>query len=238
VQLIDDLDQTISRDKAVRWLQCILQTLIENYEEYKDYNTTTPQSDYGQNLWLLLDFLRLKAAYERHSWRLRPLVLAHEVLERRKRSDFAHSWEEAFTKLTHDLADQYLERLAQLERTHGMHLGTVADRLQERFVKPLVLDRLCALIEPAMAEVRQEGGPSFARLQKELQTLTATPTGVGLDVPQWLRRLEMEVHRVRAGQSTIAVLAEGFLRVPKKALTIEELKRQVEEWEKPLQEGS
>jgi hypothetical protein len=236
VQLIDDLDETIRRDQAVRWLQCILQTLIENYEEYKDYNTTTPQSDYGQNLYLLLDFLRLKAAYERHAWRLRPLVLAHEVLARRKRSDFAHSWAEAFTKLTHDLADQYLQRLAELERTHGVHLGTVADRLQERFVKPLALDRLCALIEPAMAEARQSReGPSFARLQKELQALTATPTGVGLDVPQWLRRLELEVQRVRATQTSIALLAEGFLRVPKRVLTLEELRQQVEDWEKPVE---
>src|SRR5207245_8914451 len=119
----------------------------------------------------------------------RPLVLAHEVLARRKRSDFAHSWEEAFTKLTNDLADQYLERLEQLERGHGMHLGTVADRLQERFVKPLALDRLCDLIEPASADARKFGeGAPFARLEKELQVLTANPTGVGLDVPQWLRR--------------------------------------------------
>lgn len=239
VRLIDDLDQAISREIAVRNLQCILQTLIENYEEYKDYNTTTPQSDYGQNLYLLLDFLRLKAAYERHSWRLRPLILAHEVLVRRKRGDFAHSWEEAFARLTQDLADQYLERLAHLERMHGMHLGTVADRLQERFVKPLALDRLCALIEPAMAEARQFGeGASFARLEKELQGLTATPTGVGLDVPHWLRRLELEVQRVRAAQTTVAVLAEGLLHVPKKALTIEELKRQVQDWEKPLEASS
>ena len=213
--------------------------MIENYEEYKDYNTTTPQSDYGQNLYLLVDFLRLKAAYERHSWRLRPLVQAHEVLARRKRSDFAHAWEEAFTRLTHDLADQYRERLAQLERSHGIHLGTVADRLQECFVKPLALDRLCAVIEPAMREARQSGEfPAFARLQKELQTLTATPTGVGLDVPHWLRRLELEVQQVRAAHTTIAVLAEGFLRVPKHLLSIEELKRQVDEWEKPLERNS
>jgi hypothetical protein len=235
VQLIDDLGQNIGREDAVRVLQWILQTLIENYEEYKDYNTTTPQSDYGQNLYLLLDFLRLKAAYERHSWRLRPLVQAHEVLARRKRGDFAHSWEEAFTRLTNELADQYLQRLAQLERTHGMRLGTVADRLQERFVKPLALDRLCALIEPAMIEARQAGeGSSFARLEKELHALTATPTGVGLDVPQWLRRLELEVERVRAARTTVAVLAEGLLHVPKRALTIEELKQQVEDWDKPL----
>ena len=53
-----------------------------------------------------------------------------------------------------------------------------------------------------------ENGPAFARLREELQAYTATPTGVGLDVPFWLRRLELEVHRVEATRTTIAVLAE------------------------------
>ena len=52
---------------------------------YLDYNATAPQSDYGENLHVLLDFLRLKAAYERDNWRMRPLVLVHEVLCRRGR---------------------------------------------------------------------------------------------------------------------------------------------------------
>jgi hypothetical protein len=235
VRLIDDLDQSVSRPEAERWLRFILQALVENYEEYKDYNTTTPQSDYGENLHLLLEFLRLKANYARHAWRLRPLVLAHEVLARQNRLDLAVSWEEAFTRLTHELADQYLEKLAELERTHGMRLRTVGDLLQERFVKPLALDRLCALIEPAMEEARvPEGGPSFTRLERELQPLTASPTGVGLDVPQWLRQLQQEVQRVRAAQTTIAALAEGFLRVPQRSLSLDDLKRQLQEWDKPL----
>ncbi len=239
VRLVDDLasepPESTQRLTARRWLQCILQALVENYEEYKDYNTTTPQSDYGQNLYMLLDFLRLKADYERHAWRLRPLVLAHEVLARRGRSDLAASWQEAFARLTQELSAQYLDRLASLERTHGMRLRTVADLVEERFVKPLVLDRMCALIEPAMVEARRSSeGRAFARLQKELKPLTMTPTGVGLDVPHWLRRLEVEVQRVHAAQTTIAVLAESFMRVPKIALSLQELRRQVQNWEKPL----
>src|SRR5262249_1045610 len=170
VRLIDDLDQDVRRQDAVRWLQCILQTLVENYEEYKDYNTTTPQSDYGENLHFLLDFLRLKVSYERHAWRLRPLSQAHEVLARSHRADLAFSWQEAFDRLVHDLAGQYLEKLADLERAHGLRLQTVSDLLRERFVKPLALDRLCALIGPAMGEAGQPGqGRAFARLQSELQ---------------------------------------------------------------------
>jgi len=74
-----------------------------------------------------------------------------------------------------------------------MRLRTVADHVQERFAKPLALDRLVALIEPAMAEARQPGErKAFTRLMQELQPYAATPTGVGLDVPHWLRRLEQE----------------------------------------------
>jgi hypothetical protein len=235
VQLIEDLDVRIPRRDALRWLQVTLHTLVENYEEYKDYNTTTPQSDYGDNLYLLLEFLRVKAAYERQAWRLRPLVQAHEVLARRHRLDLAASWAEAFRRLTEELASQYSERLAATERTHGMTLGTVADRVNERFIKPLALDRLCALIEPAMREARRGApGRSFGRLEKELEPLTSSPIGVGLDVPQWLRRLEGEVQRVRAAQSTIAELAEGFLGVPRKPLPLTELRQQLDDWERPL----
>jgi hypothetical protein len=144
-------------------------------------------------------------------------------------------WEQSLTQFTRDLARQHLEQLARLERERGVRLGTISDRLNERFIKPLALDRLCALIEPAMLEARGGPGPTgaFERLQRELQAYTATPFGVGLDVPYWLRRLEMEVHRVQATQSTIAVLVEGFFRVPRRPLSFEDLQRQLRGWERP-----
>jgi hypothetical protein len=238
VRLLDDLDRAIRREDAVRRLQLVLQAVIENYEEYKDYNTTTTQSDYGENLHVLLEFLRLKAAYERHSWQFRPLALAHEVLARRGRGQAAVLWEQSLTQLTRDLARQHLEQLARLERARGVRLGTVADRLNERFVKPLALDRLCALIEPAILEARrgereEAQRPAFLRLQQELHAYTASPVGVGLDVPHWLRRLEMEVQRVQAAHTTIAVLAENFFRVPRHPLSYDELQRQLRGWERP-----
>jgi len=229
VRLIEDLDVKISRAEAIRLLQIILQVLLENYEEYKDYNATSPHSDYGQNLHLLLDFLRLKVSYERHAWRLKPLVLAHEVLARCRRVDLAISWEDAFKRLTSELADRYVERLTALEQAHGMRLQTVADVILERFIKPLPLDRLAALIEPAMLEARRvESGKTFAQLEQDLQPMLARPTGVGLDVPVWLRRLEQEVRRVRHVQSSLAVLAQDALHIPRKALTMPELREQVE----------
>jgi hypothetical protein len=235
VKLIDDLENGLPREQVVRRLQFVLQAVVENYEEYRDYNTTVARSDYGENLHLLLDFLRLKASYERHAWQLRPLVLAHEVLAYRGWANAAILWEEGVSRSTRELAANHLEALAGLERSHGMRLGTVADRLKERFVQPLALDRLCALIEPAMEEARQAGPtPEFDRLREELQVYAATPTGVGLDVPPWLRQLEAEVQRVRAAHTSLAELAEGLFQMPERLLSFEEMQQQLQEWEKPL----
>jgi hypothetical protein len=234
IRLLDDLGRGVRRDDAVRFLEIVLQAVVENYEEYRDYNTTTTQSDYGENLHVLLDFLRLKAAYDRHAWQFRPLVLAHEVLARRGRARAAVLWEGSLTGFTREAANLHLEHLARLEAARGVRLGTVGDRLHERFVKPLALDRLCALIEPAMEEARRAGDrPAFDRLREELRTFTAAPTGVGLDVPFWLRRLELEVRRVQATHSTIAALAENFFRIPRRPLSPEELERQLRTWEVP-----
>ena len=234
VRLLEDLDRTLRREDAIRRLEIVLQAVIENYEEYKDYNTTTTQSDYGENLHVLLEFLRLKVAYERHAWQFRPLVLAHEVLARRGRSQTAVLWEQSLTRVTRDLARRHLEQLERLEKVRGMRLSTIRDRLSERFIKPLALDRLCALIEPAMRESRQTSDSlAFDRLRHELQVYTTTPAGVGLDVPFWLRRLEMEVRRVQAARTTIAVLAENFFRVPRRPLSWDDLQRQLGDWERP-----
>jgi len=41
-------------------LSLILEAILENYGEYRDYNSTTTQSDRGDMLYTLLDFLRLR----------------------------------------------------------------------------------------------------------------------------------------------------------------------------------
>ncbi len=235
VRLLDDLGTRLARPEAERRLQAVLQAVVENYEEYKDYNTTTTQSDYGENLHVLLDFLKLKTSYERHAWRFRPLLQTHEILARRGLNDAALLWEDAFLRYTRDLAEQHLGELARLEQAHGVRLRSVADRLQERFVKPLALDRLCALIGPVLAEVEQAGdGAALARLERELEPHAQEPTGAGLDVPHWLRRLEAEVQRVRTARSAVAQLAEEFFRVPRLRLTQADLLEQLRRWEEPL----
>jgi hypothetical protein len=235
VQLIEDLGQGIPRADAERFLEAILKAVLENHEEFKDYHQTAAQAAYGENLYLLLDFLRLKASYERQAWHLRPLLLAHDALARQGQLGAALLWQKNIEALVQDVARHHLDELARLEKTHGLHLRTVSDRVQERFVKPLQLDRLCALIEPAMEEAGQPGaGMAFAQLEEEIRAYAATPTGVGLDVPHWLRRLEAEVQRVRTAQTEIANLAEHLLQVPILRLPLEDLQAQLQIWDQPL----
>src|SRR6185436_5250031 len=73
--LLDDLGGTLDRQEAAELVGLIIEAIVENYGEYKDYNSTTTQSDRGEMLYTFLDFLRLKASYDRIAWNLGPVVM-------------------------------------------------------------------------------------------------------------------------------------------------------------------
>jgi hypothetical protein len=232
VSLLEDLNRSIAREDAERLLQIILQTLIENYDHYRDFNATTPQSDYGENLFQLFEFLRLKASYDRNAWLLRPLILVHEVLVRRHEAA-AGLWREQVQHITHKTAEEHLVQLSRLEQKHGLRLTTIADRLEERFIKPLAIDRLCALIEPALDQARRgDSDQEEVPLEKELKDLAAQPAGVGLDVPDWLLRLEGELQRVRTVRTSLVSLAETLFQIPKISVSFVDLAGQVKDWDR------
>ena len=55
------LSQTIEQHSAIEaidQLTLAIESVVENYREYRDYNSTTTQSDRGEMLFTLLDFLR------------------------------------------------------------------------------------------------------------------------------------------------------------------------------------
>jgi hypothetical protein len=233
-KLLDDLEAgTLSHAEAVEHLSMVLEAVIENYAEYRDYNSTTTQSDRGELLYTLLDFLRLRMEYDRVSWNLKPVVWAHEILVRRGETKAATSWRKALTERISSEADRYLKRLGELQRKYAMRMPTVADRLAERFVQPLAIDRVRALVEPAIGEARRTSGKhsSLKQLEKETTALTREPTGVGLDLPVWLVALEEEVENARRPahekyDQTLQAI------IPYAVLPPKEVKRQLEEWTK------
>ena len=97
---------------------------------------------------------------------------------------------------------------------------------------PLLADRIAALVEPATRDAhagRGESSPAFRQLESEIQRFTENPVGVGLDVPNWLRKLELEVERARRG---LEVPARPSPANPR--LTFEDLREQITKWELPL----
>ena len=58
--LTEELGNHISREEATHHLSLVLEAVVENYREYRDYNSTTTQSDRGDLIYSLLDFLRLR----------------------------------------------------------------------------------------------------------------------------------------------------------------------------------
>jgi hypothetical protein len=234
IKLVEDLERGLARQEPERWLQIVLQAIVENYDHYRDYNTTTTQSDYGENLFQLFDFLRLKASYERNAWQLRPLSLVHEILAR-KLPAAADSWRQQAQELSRQTADEHLKELAGLEQLHGMRLATIADRVEERFVKPMALDSLCALVESALEQAPASlDSDAVVPLEEALTPFAATPAGVGLDVPHWILRLEGEVQRARTSKTALVSLAETLFQVPKVQAPFQELAEQLRDWKKAV----
>ncbi len=140
--LLDELGGAISRRDAVKHLSLVIEAIVENYGEYRDYNSTTTQSDRGELLYMLLDFLRLRMHYDRVAWHLKPVFIAHGVLVRSGHSEAAEMWRRALSERTSELADKLQRQGQELRKQYGMQLPTVADHLAERFVQPLVIDRM------------------------------------------------------------------------------------------------
>ena len=194
-----DLDDKLPRAQAVRMLETVLQAVVENYDEYRDYNTTTTQSDYGENLFVLLDFLRLKTAYERDNWRMRPLVLVHEILCRRRpggRSPRLGNRDRRVHAGTRRPAPGGPSRPGSPARDQAPDGRRPA---RERFVAPLAVEDVAALVGPAREAADPNGDgpspPSRGCTRKSSCPRPRRPRGLGR--PLWLRRLEVELYRLR-----------------------------------------
>jgi hypothetical protein len=231
LKLLDDLDRDLPRADAVESMTLVLEAIVENYGEYRDYNSTTTQSDRGEMLYTLLDFLRLRARYDRVCWNLKPVVMAHEILVRRRRKRAAQTWRRALRDRIGQEADKFQQKLSDLQSKYAMQMPSVADRIAERFVRPMVIDRICSLVQPAVDEApRPESHPTFRILCYEIEFLTREPSGVGFDVPAWLIGLEDEVHRVGTPPHERDDYDELSFAVPTITLSEEEIEEQLDDW--------
>jgi hypothetical protein len=246
IRLIAELGGAISRDDAARWLTLAIESVVENYREYRDYNTTTTHSDHGELLHTLIDFLRLRASYDRVAWKLRPVVMAHEILVRHNRPVAAEIWQQALAERTAETADANQARFDELCNQYGVRLPSVAERLGERFTRPLAIDRLRALVAPAIAAAEtNQCSPLAPRevplsrsesttlpitaLKQEIANISQEPAGAGLDLPDWLEALEEEVSMVRCKRRHHHADDDAPRRIQQVRLSWDEWQQQIAE---------
>ena len=215
VRLLEDLVSGALpiRQAAVR-LRLVLECIAENHAEYRDWNSTTTQSDRGECLHVLLAFLRIKAEHDRIAWTLRPVNMAHRVLARRGAVEAAEAWRNRMRDETRETAAGLTERLAQLESTWGVRLASVGDRVRRPFTTSLEQDELEALVEPAVAELFL-GSPAGAgaELERRATGFLGVDGGSGVEVPAWLDRLENAVDRA-IDRATAGLSPDGLATGP------------------------
>jgi hypothetical protein len=227
--LVQELGTQISHEDAAKWLTIAIEAIVENYREYRDYNTTTTHSDHGELLYTLVDFLRLRAAYDRVAWNLRPVVMAHEILVRQNRPSAADQWQQALAERTAEAADANLARFEALCRQYGIRLPSIAERLGERFTRPLAIDRVRGLVEPAINAVDRNCPAPFAALRQEIASLSHEPAGAGLDLPDWLEALEEEVTMFRCARRHRQPNGDDLRRIEQVRLSWDDWQQQIGE---------
>ncbi|MCS7304371.1 MAG: hypothetical protein NZ602_04605 [Thermoguttaceae bacterium] len=231
LRLLESFRTPEQRQQAIRYLEIILETILEHYSQYIDYNSTTTQSDRGQMLYSLLDFIRLLAVHQRFEWSLRPVWTVHEVLVEQGLWEVATQWQETVQEQTTPIAKEHLQLFEELCQTYGMRLATVGDRLAEKFQGPFLVNRLKTLLRLAWQDV-QAGKPSenLQQLKSELTKLANQPWGVGWEPPDWLQTLYDELQSLQTPHRQELETFEMPLPMPPVPLSYEQLQRQLRHW--------
>lgn len=182
--------------KAAEYLRLIIDVILENYEDYLDYNSMTTQSDYGQNLYILLDFLRLKCEHQRRAWMLKPFLLAHRVLVRLELWEAAEIFEEHVQSQYQGWSKLDLKRYEEMRQSYGIHLPGLYEILSNGFGFSFAMQHVLGLIRPAMQEIRtgQTAG-RLAMLVERIRSFGPFHVRYGFHRPEWIDELENTIDR-------------------------------------------
>ena len=115
------------------------------------------------------------------------------------------------------------------ELAHGVGLaGKSLQRTSAHmFTQPLAIDRVRALVRPAMDSAGSGDATAFTALEQEIESLAREPAGAGLDVPDWLAALEEEVSLVRCAKRHREAGDDILRRLAQTRLGWEELQQQL-----------
>ncbi len=109
-----------------------------------------------------------------------------------------------------------------------MRLPSIAERLDERFIQPLAIDRLCALLRPAVEEIRNARPPvALGQLEECIAEFTEEPSGAGFELPEWLEALDQELEQIQWPSESEEDSFDPQVHIPRIELSRAEIKRQI-----------
>ncbi len=226
VKILEDLESgVLDREDAAEMAEFVYECVVDNFDRFLEYNTTTTHSDYGNRLYCLLDFLRLEALYDRFEWNTIPWQVAHETMVRRGELAVAAGVEEYVGDESREISNSFVEELVQLESEYGVRLPALHDHVGERIIGALAQNRMAALVSrscPGAAGLTQEQVTvNFQTLRNEIAEFMSTRIGSGIEPPDWMQRLATELDRVqegRPGQLTDSLMEGEFQKLGQKAI--------------------
>lgn len=228
-KMLHDIENgELDEDAVVEYIEVVYSAIVDKFDRFLEYNTTTTQSDYGDKFHVLLDFLRIEAAYDRQAWERIPESIVHRSLSASNRDGALKFWETLLENDSRDDADLHVSALRSLEHKYGVHLPSVADRLNERFLKPLAVNRMLTLVEPSMSGTGTSPR-KFARLREEIAAYMRDQTGSAIDIPQWLQDIEREVSRLETPTDFIRA-PELELKLPVVLVSEADIRQQLQVW--------
>jgi hypothetical protein len=236
IALLTDLEEgRLDIDDAAGMLEIIYGSVVDKFDRFLEYNTTTTQSDYGSKFHVLLDFLRVEADYDRDAWDRIPEGIVHRALAMSNRPELLQMLEDRLEVESRKQADRHVAALQQLEKKYGVHLPGISDRLNERLVKPLAVNRMLALVEPALrsATSGDECGERFTQLRAEIESYMHDQAGSAIDIPQWLQDVEREVNRLEMPADYIRP-PELDTHMPVARVAEADIAQQLEVWSQSL----
>ena len=121
------------------------------------------------------------------------LMKTWSMLERIR---FPNGWRRSLIDRINKKAARFISLLERLQRRYAMRMPSVANRIREKFIKPMQVDRMKSLVAPAMDRDNPESSASFEMLQHDAAQLLEKPEGSGIKVPAWLAAVEDEVEEV------------------------------------------
>jgi len=227
LMLIEDLEQgVISQDEAEDVTEFVLECLVDNFDRFMEYNTTTTYSDYGSRLYCFLDFLRVELLYHRFEWVNAPWQLVHEVLVRHSEIDVAEAVRDGLALRTNNEAQEIVDKLLALEKKYGVKLPAMHDHINERIVGGMEQNAIAAMLSKACQSEAGGGHSSeaaacFQLLRARIASYMKTRSGSGIEVPVWMQRLGTELDQIqdREPGSLNSALSNGeYMQLTRKDL--------------------